>query len=172
MHFEKWCVFKCGSCWSISGSQAEGHMIEETRRHQLVQLISSNAVKVCLPLHKPLLSHPCRYRYGSVHALQFVSPSFQLQFTQMSDVKHAHLYSRNQNKNTTQRWKQTCFHTFVQFASRHNWATEISCSLIRKHPFQSTKPYRWGYMSFISWTKWSRHDLSSWKAHLRKIIGP
>lgn len=88
------------------------------------------------PLHKPLLAHYCRYRYGSVHALQFVSPSFQHQFTQMSHVKDAHLYSRNQNKNTTHRWKQTCFHTFIHFASMHNWSSEIRCSLIQKRTFE------------------------------------
>lgn len=112
VHLEKWCVLKHGWRRSISRSQAEGHKIEQTRRHQLEQLVSWNVLKFRLPLHKPLLAHHCRYRYGSVHALQIVSPSLQHQFTQMSHFRDAHLYSRNQKKTPkTHSLKQTGFYT-------------------------------------------------------------
>lgn len=110
VHLEKWCVLKRGWRRSISGSQVEGRKIEETRKHQLEQLASSDASKVRLHLHKPLLAHHCRYRYGSVHALQIISPSLQDQFTLTSHFRDAHLYLRKQDEHITLSLKQTHFH--------------------------------------------------------------
>lgn len=130
VHLEKWCVLKRGWRRSISGSQAEGQKIEQTRRHQLGQVVSSNVLKVRLPLHKPLLAHHTAdtdmdlFMLCGLHHLHFSITSHKRHTSEMRIC-----IPGTRLKTVTRSLKLTCFHTSVQFASVHNWPRERRCSL-------------------------------------------